>query len=407
MTNDFRLVNKLPFISIMISATEAKQIIADNFLTKRIARVPLLQANQCVLAQTIVAPIHTPPFNQSAMDGYAFAFDDLEHTKIFSVTQKIAAGDISKIKLLPGEAARVYTGSPIPEGADTVVMQEKVESQNSTIEIIDDKISVGLNVRLKGSQTKQGEVVLSPGIMLMPPAISYIASMGIAEVEIYDKPKVSVIITGKELVQPGQSIDGGKFYESNSFGLIAALNQLNIEPLSVQIITDDELQITNAVKQALQSDIIILTGGVSVGDYDFVADALTGAGVEKIFHKVKQKPGKPFYFGRKNDTLVFGLPGNPAAVLTCFYHYIVDVIADFTQRNYFAKYTLPLANNYEKKTQLTHFMKGNKNENAVTVLKNQESYLMNSFAMANCIIEFDADKEIFIAGDLVSIRMIL
>nr|MBK9651060.1 molybdopterin molybdotransferase MoeA [Bacteroidota bacterium] len=285
MTNDFRLVNKLPFISIMISATEAKQIIADNFLTKRIARVPLLQANQCVLAQTIVAPIHTPPFNQSAMDGYAFAFKDLQHSKTFSVTQKIAAGDISKIKLLAGEAARVYTGSPIPEGADTVVMQEKVESKNNTIEILDDKISVGLNVRLQGSQTKKGEMVLSPGILLMPPAISYIASMGIAEVEIYDKPKVSVIITGKELVQPGQSIDGGKIYESNSFGLIAALNQLNIEPLSVQIITDDELQITNAVKQTLQSDIIILTGGVSVGDYDFVADALTGAGVEKYFTK--------------------------------------------------------------------------------------------------------------------------
>jgi molybdopterin molybdotransferase len=407
LTNDFHLINKLPFIGHMISAIEAKQLIGNNLLKHRRVLVPLLQSNLCVLAQTIVAPIHTPPFNQSAMDGYAFAFNDLQHSKTFTVKQKIAAGDISKIKLLPGEAARVYTGSPMPEGADTVVMQEKVIVQNSAVEINDENISFGLNVRLQGSQTKKGEVVLSPGILLMPPAISYLASMGIAEVEVYDKPKVSIIVTGKELVKPGQKIDGGKIYESNSFGLIAALNQLNIEPISVRIITDDEAQISNAVKQALHSDILILTGGVSVGDYDFVASALSAAGVEKIFHKVKQKPGKPFYFGRKNDTLVFGLPGNPAAVLTCFYQYIVDAIAHFTQRNYFEKYVLPLANNYEKKTQLTHFMKGEKVGNTVMVLKNQESYLMNSFAMSNCLIEFDAEKENFKAGDLVSIRMIL
>ena len=221
------------------------------------------------------------------------------------------------------------------------------------------------------------------------------------------KPVVSIIVTGKELVQPGENISQGKIYESNSFGLIAALHQLSVLTVSVNIVDDDEEAIMNAINKNLNSDILILTGGVSVGDYDFVAGALEKCGVKKIFHKVKQKPGKPFYFGRHDKTLVFALPGNPAAVMTCFYEYIVSAISMFTKINYFKKMKVPVANDFTMKPGLTYFLKGKTGINDVSILSNQESYQMNSFAIADCIIELEEEKEFVRKGDRVNIKMIV
>ena len=172
------------------------------------------------------------------------------------------------------------------------------------------------------------------------------------------------------------------------------------------MVDDNEEEIMKAITNHLQSDIIILTGGVSVGDYDFVGTALEKCGVKKIFHKVKQKPGKPLYFGVHNQTLVFALPGNPAAVLTCFYEYIVPAISSYTGKTYFKKLKLSLANDFTKKPGLTYFLKGTTNLNSVIVLNHQESYLMNSFALADCIVELEEDKVQFRKGDMVDISMI-
>lgn len=286
-------------------------------------------------------------------------------------------------------------------------MQEKINRDGNTIEILDTFLVKGANVRPQGSQTKKGDLALQERQLLSPVAISFLAGIGINKVNVFSKPTVSIIVTGKELAKAEDTITEGKIFESNSIGLIAALQQLGINPVSVEVVDDVEAEIEQAISNQLTSDILILTGGVSVGDYDLVPASLEKCGVQKIFHKIKQKPGKPFYFGRHNQTLVFALPGNPAAVMSCFYEYVVQAISHFTQKEYFKTMLLPLAEDFNKKAGLTFFLKGKIGERDVTVLNDQESYKLNSFAVADCLVEFDEEKEIFKKGDLVQVRMIL
>jgi molybdopterin molybdotransferase len=170
---------------------------------------------------------------------------------------------------------------------------------------------------------------------------------------------------------------------------------------------DDENEIMNAMQAAMDADFVLLTGGVSVGDYDLVPAALEKCGVSKIFHKVKQKPGKPLFFGKKNKTLFFGLPGNPASVLTCFYEYVVDALERFTYTHLVNEMRLPLLYGFTKKPGLTFFLKGKINESGVEILGQQDSYLLNSFALADCLIELDENREQFLPGETVSVRKIV
>lgn len=391
----------------MINVQEARQLIDENCCSLRVETLTLLEANGSILAEPIYAAIDTPPFHQSAMDGYAFSYENWDKKSNLTLVGEIQTGNFSNTVLKANEAVRIYTGAPIPPGTDTVVMQEKISRDGNTIQILDDLLVKGTNVRPQGSQTQKGELALQENQLLTPVAISFLAGIGVNKVNVFSKPTVSIIVTGKELASANDEITEGKIFESNSIGLIAALQQLSINPLSVQVVDDVEEEIEQAISNQLSSDILILTGGVSVGDYDLVPASLENCGVQKIFHKIKQKPGKPFYFGRYNQTLVFALPGNPAAVMSCFYEYVVQAISSFTKKEYFKKMAFPLAEDFNKKAGLTFFLKGKMGQNEVTVLNNQESYKLNSFAVADCLIEFEEDKENFKKGDLVNVRMIL
>lgn len=391
----------------MINVQEARQLIDENCCSLRVETLTLLEANGSILAEPIYAAIDTPPFHQSAMDGYAFSYENWDKKSNLTLVGEIQTGNFSNTVLKANEAVRIYTGAPIPPGTDTVVMQEKISRDGNTIQILDDLLVKGTNVRPQGSQTQKGELALQENQLLTPVAISFLAGIGVNKVNVFSKPTVSIIVTGKELASANDEITEGKIFESNSIGLIAALQQLSINPLSVEVVDDVEEEIEQAISNQLSSDILILTGGVSVGDYDLVPASLENCGVQKIFHKIKQKPGKPFYFGRYNQTLVFALPGNPAAVMSCFYEYVVQAISSFTKKEYFKKMAFPLAEDFNKKAGLTFFLKGKMGQNEVTVLNNQESYKLNSFAVADCLIEFEEDKENFKKGDLVNVRMIL
>lgn len=391
----------------MINVTEAKQLINDNCSVLKVKTLPLLEANGSILAEPVHAVMDTPPFDQSAMDGYAFSYENWNKKSRLKVIGEIQTGNYSTENVLANEAVRIFTGAPIPPGTDTVVMQEKISRNENEIQILDTFLVKGANVRPQGSQTKKGELALQEGQLLSPVAISFLAGIGISKVKVFSKPTVSIIVTGKELVKSDDTITDGKIFESNSIGLIAALQQLGINPVSVEVVDDVEAEIEKAISNQLTSDILILTGGVSVGDYDLVPASLEQCGVQKIFHKIKQKPGKPFYFGRFNQTLVFALPGNPAAVMSCFYEYVAQAIGHFTKKEYFKKRAFPLAEDFNKKAGLTYFLKGKMGEKAVTVLNNQESYKLNSFAVADCLVEFDEEGENFKKGDLVNVRMIL
>ncbi len=390
----------------MISVIEAKELILRNCEMYRISEVSLPDAVGCILAESITSPIDNPPFNQSNMDGYGFSFEHWDQKSELIVTGEIQTGNYSAKKIKPLEAVRIYTGAPLPPGTDTVVVQEKVVVNQDKIFIKDTDLKKGVNVRLQGSQSKINELVLENGRYINAPSVSFLAGLGIEKVKVFTKPSVSIIVTGNELINAGEVLTPGKIYESNSLGLTAALAQIGIMPYVVDNVDDDENRIMNLINKNLHNDIIILTGGASVGEYDFVCGALNKCEVKQIFHKVKQKPGKPFYFGRKADTLIFALLGNPAAVMTCFYEYIIPAIRKFIRKEQSIKSKLPLTNDFTKTAGLTYFLKGKISGDGVGILSGQESYRMDSFAIADCIIELKEEKECYKKGDWVEINMI-
>lgn len=391
----------------MIPVSEARKLIDENCKGGRGEVLRLIDALDRALVDEVVSPIDTPPFHQSAVDGYAISFKDWDRKSGLEVVGEVQAGNVYTAEIKPRQAIRIFTGAPIPVGLDTVVMQEKLEVQGDQIMIKDPLLVAGANVRLQGSQTKTGDVVLKKTHRLTPASISFLASLGITEVPVFAHPHIRIIVTGKELVTPGGIINEGQIFESNSFALKTALKAMGISPVSAEIVEDDETLIMEAITRALDSDIVILTGGASVGLYDLVPSSLAKCGVKEIFHKVKQKPGKPFYFGTYGDVLVFALPGNPAAVLSCFYEYITPAIGKFTGRQYHKRLKMILAHDFKRKPGLTQFMKGKTKGNTVFILDHQESYLMNSFAHADALVELEEDREVILKGDLVNVLMIL
>ena len=393
----------------MISVSEAKKIVLENTDLLGTHIIPLYDATGLVMAEDVFATIDVPSFNQSAMDGYGLRFEDLNENKSLSIVGEIPAGVFPHHQLLPNSAIRIFTGSQIPEGCDTVVIQEKVTVNSNQLYINDEHLKKGLNIRLKGSQTAKGGLALKAGTIIRPGASGFLAGLGFDKVKVFNVPKVCIINTGKELIKPGQSYEPSKVYESNSYSLNAALSEFNIKPQTIICIDDDEGTITESIKNNLsECDILIISGGVSVGDYDFVAKALDNCGVNCIFHKVKQKPGKPLYFGKINKTLIFGLPGNPAATLTCYYEYIMPAIKKMMgyDDDSETKVCLPLTTSFVKKAGLTFFIKGKLASNGVTPLNAQESYQMSSFAFADCIIQLDEDRTEYNEGELVEVHLL-
>ena len=386
----------------MISVAAAKKIIADNFLILPEVTLPLVDAVQLRLASAIYSPVDVPAFPQSSMDGYAFAYSDWHSKKKLSVEGEMQAGSKTAFSLDTAQAVRIFTGAPLPAGADTVVMQEKAEVANNELIINDESLQQGNNVRLKGAAIKAGELALEKNSLLSPGAIGFLAGLGISEVTVFARPSVSIIVTGKELQQPGIALTYGEVHESNSFSLKAVLKQLQIHNIKIYS-ADDELEL---VKQVLDeaianSDMVLLTGGVSVGDYDFVVQAAAACGVTKLFHKIKQRPGKPLYFGKKGSKLVFGLPGNPSSVLTCFYEYVLPAL----QAGLMALH-VPLATSFQKPAGLTHFLKAWYDGKTVMPLDAQESYRMSSFAKANCLIKVDEETTVCKEGELTEIHLL-
>ncbi len=393
----------------MITVTEAKKRITENTDILPVVAVPLGESGGMILARDIRSELDVPPFDQSAMDGYAFRFDDLAAGQLLRVVGAIPAGVQTNQPLLAGEAMRIFTGAPVPQDADTVVMQEHVTAVGDQIRIEDPPLKQGGNVRPRGSQTQKGQVALQAGAKLSPAAIGFLAGLGVETVSVWAKPRVCLLITGNELAPPGSPLQPGQVYESNSFALAAALRELHIQPALVFRSDDNEARITEYLKTGIQAcDLVLVTGGISVGDHDLVKKSLENCLVETIFYKVKQKPGKPLYFGKRDNTLLFGLPGNPASVLTCFYEYVVPAIQKMTGKTDPAPSgpTRVLAEDFAKKAGLTYFLKGKLDGESVIPLGAQESYRMNSFADADCLIVLDEDKAEYRKGETVEVHLL-
>lgn len=391
----------------MISVAEAKKIIDDSVKPMKSKTVLLSDAWDTVVAEDVFALQDIPAYPQSSMDGYAFAFENV-HKKLLVIGES-AAGNRSHFAVTPNSASRIFTGAAVPDGADTVVMQEKVQVKNGQLIIEDDGLMKGSNVRNRGSEIKKGDVALAKGTYVSAASLGFLAGIGITQVPVHPKPVITIVVTGNELKTIGEPLEYGEVYESNSFALTAALKHFHLSPLKIVRAEDDPAVIKNIMQQALaNSDMLLMTGGVSVGEYDFVTKVADECGVQPLFHKVKQRPGKPLFFGMKGEKVIFGLPGNPSSVLTCFYEYVIPAVKKMTVgRQHLTVLKAPLSASFKKNNPLTQFLKGFYDGDTVSPLTAQESYKMNSFAKANCLIVLEESDRECNKGDIKEIHLII
>ena len=304
-----------PGLLPMEAALERLLALADAAPVEQIESVALAEADGRVLAEPLIAALDLPPWANSAMDGYALCLADW-NGQALPVSQRIQAGS-APAPLQPGSCARIFTGAPLPHGADTVEMQENVDLDDTGRAVFRETLRVGQNVRAQGQETRRGECVLPAGTRLGPVELGLAASLGVAQLPVRRRLRVAVLSTGDELVEPGQALGPGQIYNSNRRLLIAWLQRLGCAVTDAGILPDD-LPRTRAALAALgEVDLILSTGGVSVGEADFLGLALREAG-ELALWKLAIKPGKPLTFGHYQGVPVIGLPGNPASTLVTF-----------------------------------------------------------------------------------------
>lgn len=388
----------------MISVNQALERIEKITKTMEPQFLPLIDCFHLVSAEDVFASFDVPSFDNSAMDGYAFRFEDFKNDEILKINNEIQAGASTLIPLKKMEVARIFTGAPIPENADTVIPQENVRVENGILKI-DKEVKQGENIRLKGTQTRKGDLVLAKGTFITPEYMGFLATLGIPRLLVYTKPKIGIIVTGKELVPLDKKLEINQIYESNSVFLTATLQELDLKPEFTIWVDDDKETLKNVVQEKINSvDVLIFTGGISVGDYDFVKPVLEELGTHEIFYKVKQKPGKPLFFGTLNDTTIFALPGNPSAVVVCYHAYIKPFLKQkMGHQNFQKKHFGILINSYSKKAGLTHFVKAFVENNKVEILTNQLSYQMDTYRKANAIAVLKEEQEDFLMGEKIEI----
>jgi molybdopterin molybdotransferase len=386
----------------MIQVNDALTIVAENSSKMPLQKIAVRKAQGYILAETVYSPIAMPPFRQSAMDGYAFIYNGKHQYDVVSSSQ---AGDHSNVKLKENEAVRIFTGAFVPDDADTVVMQEHVMANENSI-LIAKMPEQFANVRAKGEQIDKNGIVFEANTLITPAAIGFLACLGITEIMVYKKPKVAILVTGNELVKPGEKLPKGKIYESNSVMLNAALQTIGIKKTKVFKVKDNLKATKKALKDILTKyDIVLISGGISVGDYDFVKEALLDNEVEELFYKINQKPGKPMFFGKKEETLVFALPGNPASSLTNFYIYVCPAIKNkmgFTEIHT-TKIIRKLNSDITNNTGKTLFLKAKYDETNVTVLDGQSSAMLNTFSVANSLLIVPEEIEAYKKGQFVTL----
>jgi len=393
----------------MITTTEAKKLILDNQEKNKSALVPLKEATNLFLAKDLAAPISLPVFDSSAMDGFALRSDETENE--LTIVEEIWAGKNPEKTIKNGQCARIMTGAMIPEGADTVIMQEDVTVTGSTMKF-ECQIKKGSHVRLEGEEIKTGDTVLLKDHKLTPATLGLISSLGIDKCEAYLRPKVTIIATGTELVSPGEKLEASQIYESNSFALKSALDELPVDVTVFGPIEDDKTKLYDIINIALErSTHVIICGGVSVGDYDHNKSILNDLQVKSVFWKVAQKPGKPLFFGKKDSVSVFGVPGNPASSLVCYYEYIRPAILKSigSESDVFLKEDKAiLTDDVKKKAGREHFIRAFAEKRdgklCVTPLTKQGSHMMVSFARANCFVVLGKDVESLNEGSEVDLH---
>lgn len=401
----------------MISVDKALEIILSSIpLIKESERVTLFEAFGRVLAEDITAPANVPPENNSAMDGYAVIHADITSAEAPSfklkVDEEIRAGQDNKGKLLKsGYAIRIMTGAPLPEGADTVVPFEDTDEKNGIVTITA-HFEQYENIRFAGEDIKKGETVLKKGTRLDSAEIGLLASMNIPEITVVKKPEVAILSTGDEILEVGSENPGEKIINSNAYVLYSEIKKYGGNPHYAGIVRDKKTDVFNRFSELLKYDVIISSGGVSMGKYDFIPDVLRELGIDLKIQKILMKPGKPVVFGTKGEKIFFGLPGNPVSVMVSFQRFVRPALLKMSGAQKIEKPVVHAITEEElyKKEGRRYFLRGyytiKNGEFYVKSTGPQGSGILTSMSSSNCLIILPEDTEIVKAGEKVEIELI-
>lgn len=305
----------------MVSFEEARHMILLHVPLMESESVEIVEALGRVVAEDVVAGLNLPPFDNSAMDGFAVRIEDCQKSTQLNVSDYVPAGAAGVSEVLPGNAVRIMTGAPVPTDCDTIVPIEhvkEIDDAGAKIQITKIGLRKGQHVRLAGEDLKFGETAIPLGTPISVPAVSILASLGRTHVQVYRRPTIAILSTGDELIEPGQPLPKDKLYNSNSALLAVAVREAGAVPVILGIARDDRESLREKILEGLQADALITAAGVSVGDRDFVREILAELGVKELFWKVNMKPGKAMAFGMNNGSPVFSLPGNPVAAMITF-----------------------------------------------------------------------------------------
>ena len=370
--------------------------------------VPIQKALGRVLAEDIVPRINVPAHDNSAMDGYAVRFSDLERP--LKEIGTALAGKPFHGKLGAGECVRIMTGAVMPQGADTVVIQEIVKKEGERITVPPGQ-KKAQNVRYAGEDLKIGVAVLKPGVLLKPADIGLIASLGIGEVRVKRRLRVAFFATGDELASIGTPLKEGEIYDSNRYTVHGMLARLGVEAIDMGVVRDDPAQLEKAFRQASEkADVVITTGGVSVGEADFIRQMMAKLG-EVLFWKIAMRPGRPMAFGRIGNSYLFGLPGNPVAVMVTFYQFVRDALLHLSGRSDapFPLLQAIAAENMRKVPGRTEYQRGvlfkDRDQWKVRTTGQQGSGVLRSMSEANCFIVLEHERGSIKAGETVSVQL--
>jgi molybdopterin molybdotransferase len=301
----------------MKTIDEALALILDGIEPLGAARAPLAEAAGRVAASDVAAMVDLPPFDRSAMDGYAVRAADTAPGVALRLAGGVAAGEVAAEALPPGTAAAISTGAALPPGADAVLQSELASSEDGHV-TPERAIEPGRHVRYRGEDVRAGDVLVRAGERLTLPRLSVLASAGVGEVEVHRAPRLQLAVTGSELLPLGAPPEPGRIHESNGLMVGMLARRAGAEVTDLGVVPDDSEATLRAVRRGLEGDVLVVSGGVSVGPHDHVKPAFEASGVEEVLWRVRIKPGKPMWFGRRARTLVFGLPGNPLSSIVCF-----------------------------------------------------------------------------------------
>jgi molybdopterin molybdotransferase len=401
----------------MVTVEEAIERILGSIEPLRAETVSILDATGRVLYEDAISHFNVPPLDNSAMDGYAIIAESTahaseEHPVALTVVDEIkAGGDLKATGVKANTAIRIMTGAPIPDGADSVIEMENTREDGDRV-LIFNRTKKGDNIRYAGEDIKKGSIVLNRGDRLKSSDIGLLASLNIDAIQVYSRPRVAIVSTGDEIVGVGEEIKAGQIRNSSYYTLYSEIQKYNSIPEYLGIARDTKDDVRDKLIKALEYDAIITTGGVSMGKYDFIKDAITELGMEILIEKIKMKPGKPCIFGKKGNKLFFGLPGNPVSTLVSFIQFVRPALLRLMGSKRIDK---PLVNavlegEIRKKPEREHFVRGyftiRDGNFYVNTTGPQGSGILRSMSIANCLIIIPIGVERVKDGDVVTIQLI-